>query len=96
MFPCKTAQGEECKRQLAILFSFMDESQPTESIEVLLGEVDNGQVNNIVVTDPGGGYTGKVPKVGLYMVELLYVLYVREIFIFSCFLEVVLFFFPFF
>ncbi|CAN0081634.1 unnamed protein product [Ectocarpus sp. 6 AP-2014] len=56
-------QGEECKRQLAILFSFMEESQPTESIELLLGEVDNGQVNNIVVTDPGGGYTGKVPKV---------------------------------
>ncbi|CAM9631969.1 unnamed protein product, partial [Ectocarpus sp. 4 AP-2014] len=56
-------QGEECKRQLAILFSFIEESQPTESIELLLGEVDNGQVNNIVVTDPGGGYTGKVPKV---------------------------------
>ncbi|CAM9782509.1 unnamed protein product, partial [Ectocarpus fasciculatus] len=56
-------QGEECKRQLAILFSFIEESQPTESIEVLLGEVDNGQVNNIVVTDPGGGYTGSVPKV---------------------------------
>lgn len=56
-------QGEECKRQLAILFSFIEESQPTESIEVLLGEVDNGQVNNIVVTDPGGGYTGNVPKV---------------------------------
>lgn len=33
---------------------------------MLLGEVDNGQVNNIVVTDPGGGYTGNVPKVGRY------------------------------
>ncbi|CAN0017890.1 unnamed protein product, partial [Hapterophycus canaliculatus] len=54
-------QGEDCKRQLAILFSFLEEEQPTESIKKLLGEVDNGQVNSMIVTDPGGGYTGNTP-----------------------------------
>lgn len=56
-------QGEECKRQLAILFSFMEENQPSELIEGLLGDVDNGRVSSLIVTDPGGGYTGSVPKV---------------------------------
>ncbi|CAM9373029.1 unnamed protein product, partial [Laminaria digitata] len=56
-------QGEDCKRQLAIMFSFLEEDQPTEQIKGLLGEVDNGQVSSMVITDPGGGYTGAVPKV---------------------------------
>lgn len=56
-------QGQECKRQLAILFSFLQENQPTDLIEGLLGDVDNGQVLSLVVADPGGGYTGSVPKV---------------------------------
>lgn len=56
-------QGEDCKRQLAILFSFLEEGQPSEQIEGLLGEVDNGGVSSLVITDPGGGYTGAVPKV---------------------------------
>ncbi|CAN0540663.1 unnamed protein product, partial [Scytosiphon promiscuus] len=59
-------QGEDCKRQLAIMFSFLTEDQPTEQIKGLLGEVDNGQVSSMVVTDPGGGYTGAVPKVRCY------------------------------
>lgn len=29
----------------------------------LLGQVDNGQVSSLVITDPGGGYTGAIPKV---------------------------------
>ena len=45
------------------MFSFLEEDQPTEQIKVLLGEVDNGQVSSMVITDPGGGYTGAVPKV---------------------------------
>jgi len=65
-------QGEDCKRQLAILFSFLEEDQPTESIKVLLGEIDNGQVNSLVLTDPGGGYTGNVPKVGTDVVATMY------------------------
>lgn len=56
-------QGDDCKRQLAILFSFLEDNQPTEQIKGLLGEVDNGEVNSMVLTDPGGGYTGNVPKV---------------------------------
>lgn len=59
----RTWQGYDCKRQLAILFSFLEEGQPSELIEGLLGEIDNGQVSSLVVTDPGGGYTGAVPKV---------------------------------
>lgn len=56
-------QGDDCKKQLAILFSFLEEYQPTEAIKGLLGEVDNGQVNSMVLTDPGGGYTGNAPRV---------------------------------
>lgn len=56
-------QGQECKRQLAILFSFLEEDQPSDLIEGILGDVDNGQVSSLVIADPGGGYTGSVPEV---------------------------------
>lgn len=61
-------QGEECKRQLAILFSFIDENQPSELIEGLLGDVDNGQVSSLVIADPGGGYSGNIPRVSSALV----------------------------
>ena len=56
-------QSEDCKRQVAILFSFLEEDQPTELMERLLGQLDNGQVSSLIITDPGGGYTGNIPKV---------------------------------
>lgn len=49
------------RRQIALLFSLMDDAQPVELIKRLIAETDNGGVINYRVTFGGSGYSSASP-----------------------------------
>jgi hypothetical protein len=49
------------KRQLALLFSLMDNLQPVEAIKQLIGEAEDGKITGFNITYPGFGYNAETP-----------------------------------
>jgi solute carrier family 25 phosphate transporter 3 len=47
---------KEARRQIALLFSLMDQNQPVEDITRLLAAIDNGSVSSVKILDRGSGY----------------------------------------
>jgi solute carrier family 25 phosphate transporter 3 len=47
---------KEARRQIALLFSLMDQNQPVEEITKLLAAIDNGSISSVQILDRGSGY----------------------------------------
>ena len=46
-----TREEKEARRQLALLFGLLKDSQPTKEITKLLASIDNGSIDSVVLTD---------------------------------------------
>lgn len=47
---------KEARRQIALLFAFLESTQPVEALNKLLASIDNGSIASVTIEDGGGGY----------------------------------------
>jgi solute carrier family 25 phosphate transporter 3 len=47
---------KEARRQIALLFGLLEETQPVEALNKLLASIDNGSIASVTVQDGGSGY----------------------------------------
>jgi len=55
-------ERKEARRQIALLFALLDESQPTKEITSLLAAIDNGSVDSVVLSDDTTQLQGFSPE----------------------------------
>jgi hypothetical protein len=47
---------KEARRQIALLFGLLEETQPVEELNKLLASIDNGSISSVSIVDGGSGY----------------------------------------
>jgi hypothetical protein len=47
---------KEARRQIALLFGLLEETQPVEELNKLLASIDNGSISSVTIVDGGSGY----------------------------------------
>lgn len=54
--PRERGEIKEARRQIALLFGLLEETQPVEALYKLLASIDNGSIASVTVQDGGSGY----------------------------------------
>ncbi|KAL3909604.1 MAG: hypothetical protein SGILL_008023 [Bacillariaceae sp.] len=47
---------KEARRQIALLFGLLEDTQPVEALNKLLASIDNGSISSVNIVDGGSGY----------------------------------------